>query len=168
LATPEENAGYIRHGIEEIFNRRNMAVADQRFADDIVLHSPAQDEPVRGRENLKSFIRQLHTAFPDMHVTVEDLVAAGDRVVTRCTTRGTQDGEYFGTPPTGHAVTVNEVQIYRVVDGRIVELWLVFNVLGVLQQLRLIPPKGLPRPVMEVMCWVQRRATAKKRARATA
>jgi len=163
LATPEENAGYIRHGIEEIFNRRNFAVADERFADDVVLHSPAQDEPVKGRENLKGFIRKIHTAFSDLHVTVEDLVAAGDRVVTRCTTRGTHDGDYFGTPPTGHPVTVSEVQIYRVVDGRIVELWLVFNVLGVLQQIRLIPAGGLPLALLRVLCWVQRRSTKKRK-----
>ena len=163
MATADENAGYIRHGIEEIFNRRNMAVADERFAEDIVLHSPAQDEPVRGRQNLKGFIGKLHTAFPDLHVTVEDLVASGDRVVTRCTTRGTQDGDYFGTPPTGHAVTISEVQIYRVVDGTIVELWLLFNVLGVLQQLHIMPAGGLPRPIMELLCWVQRRGTVKKK-----
>ena len=163
MSTTEENAGYIRHGIEEIFNRRNMAVADERFAEDIVLHSPAQREPMRGRATLKGFIGKLHTAFPDMRVTLEDLVAAGDRVVTRCTTRGTQDGDYFGTPPTGNPVTMSEVQIYRVVDGRIVELWLFFNVLDVLVQLGVIPPKGLPRPVLELICWGQRRASRKRR-----
>jgi steroid delta-isomerase-like uncharacterized protein len=163
VASAEENAAYIRHGIEEIFNRRNMTIADERFAEDIVLHSPAQDEPLRGRETLKEFIGKLHTAFPDMHVTLEDLVTAGDRVVTRCTTRGTQDGEYFGTPATGNSVIVNEVQIYRVVDGKIVELWLVFNVLGVLQQLGVIPAKGLPRPLLELICWGQRRASRKRR-----
>ncbi len=163
MSTSEENAGYIRHGIEEIFNRRNMAIADERFADGIVLHSPSQREPMQGRAILKGFIQKLHTAFPDMHVTVDDLVAAGDRVVTRCTTRGTQDGDYFGTPPTGNSVTVSEVQIYRVVDGQIVELWLVFNVLDVLQQLGVIPPNGLPRPLLELICWGQRRGSRKRR-----
>lgn len=161
----EENAGYIRHGIEEIFNKRNMAVADVRFADDIVLHSPAQAEPMRGRQTLKDFIGKLHSAFPDLRVSIEDLVASGDRVVTRCTTTGTQDGEYFGIPPTGNRVTMTEVQIYRVVNGRIVELWLVFNVLGVLQQLGVIPPRGLPPPIVRLIAWRQRRLSRKKASR---
>jgi steroid delta-isomerase-like uncharacterized protein len=163
VSSAEENAGYIRHGIEEIFNRRNMSVADLRFADDVVLHSPAGREPLRGRETLKGFIGKLHTAFPDLRVSVEDLVAAGDRVVTRCTTRGTQDGDYFGTPPTGNAVTMSEVQIYRIVDGRIVELWLLFDVLGVLQQLGVIPANGLPAPLLSLICWNQRRASRRRR-----
>ena len=157
----EVNAGYIRHGIEEIFNKGNLAVADERFADDIVLHSPAQAEPMRGRETLKEFVVKLRRAFPDLRITVEDCVAAGDRVVTRCTTRGTQTGDYFGVPPTNRAVTMSEVQIYRVIDGKIVELWLEFNVLGVLQQLGMIPAGGFPPPLMALLAWRQRRGARK-------
>lgn len=153
----EENAGYIRHGIAEMFNKGNLAVGDVRFADDILLHSPASEQPLRGRETVKGFIRQIRSAFPDLNVTVEDLIASGDRVVTRCTTRGTQRGDYFGTPPTNRRVEISEVQIYRIVDGQIQELWLVFNVLGVLQQLGMIPARGFPKPLLQILASVQRR-----------
>lgn len=159
--TPEENASTIREGIEAMFNRGDFAVADVRFADEIVLHSPAQDEPMRGRETLKGFIRTLRAAFPDLQVTVEDTIAQGDRVVTRCTTRGTHRGDYFGTPPTNRRVAISEVQIYRVVDGQIVEMWLVFNVLGVLQQMGMIPAGGFPAPLLALLAWFQRRGARK-------
>ena len=155
--SPEENAATIRQGIEEMFNRGDLAIADVRFAEDIILHSPAQDTPMRGRETLKGFIRRLRTAFPDMHVTIEDTIAVGERVVTRCTTRGTHRGDYFGTPPTNRRVAISEVQIYRVVDGQIVEMWLVFNVLGVLQQMGMIPAGGFPAPLLAILAWFQRR-----------
>ncbi len=155
--TAEENAAAIREGIEAMFNRGDLALADIRFAEDIVLHSPAQEAPMRGRETLKGFIRALRAAFPDLQVTVEETIAQGDRVVTRCTTRGTHRGDYFGTPPTHRRVAIGEVQIYRVADGRIVEMWLVFNVLGVLQQMGMIPAGGFPKPLLALLAWSQRR-----------
>lgn len=161
MVPAEENAATIRLGIEQMFNQGNLAMAETRFAEDIVLHSPAQDEPMRGRETLKDFIRKLRTAFPDLHMTVEDCIAHGDRVVTRCITRGTQRGDYFGTPPTNRRVAITEVQIYRIEDGQIVEMWLVFNVLGVLQQLGMIPAGGFPAPLLALLAWFQRRGVRK-------
>ncbi len=79
----EANAGYIRHGIEEMFNHGRFAVADERFADGILLHSPASEQPIRGRSEVVGFVRKLRTAFPDLHMEIEDLIADGDRVVTR-------------------------------------------------------------------------------------
>ena len=81
------------------------------------------------------------------------------RIVTRCTTTGTHLGDYFGVPPTGRRVEITEVQIFRIEDTRIQELWLVFDVLGVLQQLHMIPAGGLPGPVMAALAWVQRQRT---------
>jgi steroid delta-isomerase-like uncharacterized protein len=154
-----QNAEYIRHGVEYLFNRGDLTVADERFADDILLHSPASEEPIRGRDAVVDFIVKLRVAFPDLHMVIQDLVAAGDRVVTRCTSTGTHLGDYFGVPPTGHRVEITEVQIFRIEDTRIRELWLVFDVLGVLQQLHMIPAGGLPGPVMAGLAWVQRRRT---------
>lgn len=158
-----QNVSYIRHGIEHLFNRGDLTVADERFADDIVLHSPASREPIRGRAAVVEFVIRLRVAFPDLHVRVDDVIAQGDRVVTRCTTTGTHQGDYFGVPPTGQRVNVTEVQIFRIADTRIQELWLVFNVLGVLQQLGMVPPNGMPAPVMAVLAWVQRRRTSSVR-----
>jgi steroid delta-isomerase-like uncharacterized protein len=154
-----QNAEYIRHGVEHLFNRGDLTVADDRFAEDILLHSPATERPVQGRAAVVDFIVKLRVAFPDLHMAVEDLIAASDRIVTRCTTTGTHLGDYFGVPPTGHRVEITEVQIFRIEDTRIHELWLVFDVLGVLQQLHMIPAGGLPPPVMAGLAWLQRRRT---------
>lgn len=152
-----QNIEFIRHGVEHLFNRGDLTVADDRFADGIELHSPASADPVRGRENVVEFIVKLRVAFPDLHVTIEDLIADDDRVVTRCRTTGTQLGDYFGVPPTHRRVVIDEIQIFRIQDTQIQELWLSFNVLGVLQQLGMVPPGGPPAPVMRLLAWVQRR-----------
>lgn len=155
LAT--RNAELIRHGIEHLFNRGDLTVADERFADHILLHSPASAAPARGRSAVVDFIVKLRIAFPDLHVEIVDLVADHDRVVTRCATTGTHLGDYFGVPPTGHRVEITEVHLFRIEDARLEELWLVFDVLGVLQQMHMVPAGGLPGPVMGALAWAQRR-----------
>ena len=108
------------------------------------------------------FIRQLRTAFPDLHLVVSDLIAEGDRVVTRCTTSGTHLGDYFGVPPTGRHVVISEVQVFRITDTRIQELWLTFNVLGLLGQIGMIPAGGLPQPLVAVIAQVHRMLQRRK------
>jgi steroid delta-isomerase-like uncharacterized protein len=107
----------LRRGYDEILNRGNFAYADATFAADVVLHAPVQQEPIRGLEAFKDLIRQIRSAFSDMEVTVEDIFGEDDLIAVRFTTRGTQDGDYFGIPPTGRHVTVNEIEFFRVVDG---------------------------------------------------
>ena len=78
-------------------------------------------------------------AFPDLHETVEDIFAEGDKVVTRFTMRGTHQGELMGIPPTGKQVTMTGMTIHRIVSGKIVEDWVVADFLGMMQQLGTIP-----------------------------
>ncbi|MEV0151345.1 MULTISPECIES: ester cyclase [unclassified Nonomuraea] len=80
----------------------------------------------------------LLRAFPDIHVTVEDLLADGDKIVARQTVTGTNSGEYRGMPPTGRSVTYNEIFIARFADGRITDLWGVVDVYSQLRQLGLV------------------------------
>jgi len=82
------------------------------------------------------------TAFPDVHFTIEDQIAEGDRVVTRWTARGTHQGPLVGIPPTSKQVTMSGIAIYRLVDGKIVEQWGVNDMLGLLQQLGVVPILG--------------------------
>jgi steroid delta-isomerase-like uncharacterized protein len=81
----------------------------------------------------------LHRAFPDLHVTVEDVVAEGDKVVSRNSVTGTHQGDYMGLPATGRPVAYNEIFIFRFVDGRIAETWGVVDVLAQMRQLGVIP-----------------------------
>jgi predicted ester cyclase len=80
----------------------------------------------------------LLRAFPDLQVNVEDLIAEGDKIVSRNTVTGTQQGEYMGLPPTGKSVTYNEIFIFRFVNGRIAETWGVVDVLSQMRQLGVI------------------------------
>ena len=93
----------------------------------------------RGAQKLKEVFTRLHRAYPDLHVRIEDLVAEGDKVVSRNTVTGTHQGEYMGIPATGKSVTYNEIFIARFADGLIAETWGVVDVLSQMRQLGAIP-----------------------------
>jgi len=88
-----------------------------------------------GAAALKHVWSVLLAAFPDLHLTVEDVIAEGDRVVVRNTVTGTHRGEYMGLPPTGKSVTYNEIFIFRFANGRVAETWGVVDVLSQMKQL---------------------------------
>jgi steroid delta-isomerase-like uncharacterized protein len=92
-----------------------------------------------GAGKLKEVFARLHRAYPDLHVTIEDLIEEGDKVVSRNTVTGTNLGEYMGRPPTGKSVTYNEIFIFRFAGGRIAETWGVVDVLAQMRQLGMIP-----------------------------
>ena len=92
-----------------------------------------------GIEGSKQFIGMYLTAFPDLHFTVEDMIAEGDKVVARLTTQGTQTGPFLGIPPTGKHTSIGCIDINRMAGGKIVEHWLEMDTLGLLQQLGAIP-----------------------------
>jgi steroid delta-isomerase-like uncharacterized protein len=92
-----------------------------------------------GAQALKEVFAQLHRAFPDLHVTVEDLIEERDKLVGRNSVTGTHQGEYMGLPPTGKTVAYNEIFIFRFVNGRIAETWGVVDVFSQMKQLGVIP-----------------------------
>lgn len=124
----------------EALNRRQLDTVDEIVSDDVVIRGTEGD--LRGRDALKADTRKYLEAFPDLSVAVEDLIAEGDRVVARTTVRGTQTGELEGIPPTGRAVEVADVDIYRIADGKIVEIWYQFDRFATMQQLGLLPDEG--------------------------
>jgi len=91
------------------------------------------------RGTVKEVFARLHRAFPDLHITIEDLIAEGDKAVARNTVTGTHQGEYMGLPPTGKSIPYNEIFIVRLADGRIAETWGVVDVLSQMRQLGAIP-----------------------------
>lgn len=111
---------------------------EEVYAEDLVWHEPDQD--VRGLEEAGRFVAVYKTAFPDLSVTVEDMVAEEDKVVSRVTIRGTHEGEIeeFG-PPTGRRIELEGLTMHRLENGRIVEEWERYDNLSLLQQLGLIP-----------------------------
>ncbi|NBE92950.1 ester cyclase [Nonomuraea sp. KC401] len=114
------------------------ATIDEVFHPDVIFHAPVPTD-VTGTQALKEVWTVLLSAFPDIHVEVEDVIAEGDRLVSRHTVTGTHQGEFRGLPPTGRSVAYNEIFVYRFANGRIVELWGVVDILTQLRQLGAVP-----------------------------
>ena len=134
----EENKAQFRRFIEEVENQRNVDVVDEFFAADYVDHNPPPfGEP--GIEGFKQALGMFFSAFPDLHVAVEDLIAEGDKVMSRMTTRGTHQGELMGIAPTGKQIAIAEIHIVRYSGGKVVEHWGMEDNLGMMQQLGVIP-----------------------------
>jgi steroid delta-isomerase-like uncharacterized protein len=136
----EQNRLLVRRGIEEVYNRGNLAVVDELVAHDFVIHLPSEE--IRGPEGAKRYVAALRAAFPDLQITIEDQLADGDKVATRWTARGTHTGAFQGIPPTGKRGSMTGIDIDRIADGRVVECWMNSDDLGLLQQLGVVPPPG--------------------------
>ncbi|HKV59025.1 MAG TPA: ester cyclase [Ktedonobacteraceae bacterium] len=134
----EENKVRVRQLYEEVFNNKNLAAIDDYFAANVIDHSLPPGAP-GGIEGVKLTIGMFAGAFPDMHITVEDLIAEGDRVMARWTLRGTHQGASLGMPPTGKQFSIPGVSIVRLSGGKSVEQWVIHDQFGMLQQLGLIP-----------------------------
>jgi steroid delta-isomerase-like uncharacterized protein len=111
---------------------------DEIVEPDVLIRTPLPVDAT-GAQALEQVTVMLLRAFPDLHLTVEDLIAEGDKVVGRTVVTGTHHGEYMGHSPTGKSITYNEIFIFRFVDGRIAETWGVVDVFSQMQQLGVIP-----------------------------
>ena len=143
----EDNKALVRRLIEVVWNQGNLAVFDELYAPDFIFHDPGLPQ-VRTREEDKQWIAGILKAFPDFHLTIEDLIAEGDQVVVRLTARGTNIGDLGAPAPhpaTGKLVTITGNVIARVANGQFVEIWHQVDWLGMFQQLGLIPAPGQAR-----------------------
>lgn len=127
----------------EAFNRRNLDECAALLAPDYVWHGPGME--AKGPEGWKQVAEMYINAFPDVVLTIDDLIAEGDRVVVRWTARGTHRGELAGVAASGRSVTVPGIIISRVINGRIVEDHEIFDNLGMFQQIGTLP--ALPASV---------------------
>ena len=107
------------------------------YADGIVMHEP--DEDVRGIEGMTQFVSMIRSGLPDLRITLEDVIAEGDKVVSRWRAQGTHQGELMGIAPTGNEVAITGITITRIEDGKIVEEWENWDALGMMQQIGAVP-----------------------------
>jgi predicted ester cyclase len=131
--------------IEESFNQGNFALADELVAPNAVDHdpaTPAQMRGLRGPELLKRTVDMYRVAFPDVRISVDDVIVAGDKVVLRWHSEGTHRGELAGLAPTGARGSVTGISIDQWKDGKIVETWTEWDNLGLARQLGAAPPEG--------------------------
>lgn len=134
----EQNKSIVRRWVEEGWNKENLAVVDQIYTPNFVQHD-SSPVPVTSSEALKHYVAGYKSAFPDLHFTIDDLIAEGDRVVWRFTSKGTNNGPFMGMPPTGKRGVVPGIVVFRFEDSRIAEAWVNFDALSLLQQLGVIP-----------------------------
>ena len=137
----EENKALTRRLIEEMFNKRNLGVIDEFASPNAVDHSAPPGTPP-DPEGIKQMLGMFLNAFPDLNITIEDMIAEGDKVVGRITMSGTHRGEFMGVVPTGKQITLGLIDITRFADGKIVERWSEGDMLGMMQQLGVVPPPG--------------------------
>jgi predicted ester cyclase len=137
----EDNKALVRRFYEEVFNQKNTTAIAEFIDPTFVDHSLPPGLP-GGIEGARQYIGMYLTAFPDLHLTVEDLIAEGDKVVARFTGGGTQQGAYMNIPPTGKQMTATVIDMFRIAGSKFVEHWLEFDALGMMQQLGVIPAPG--------------------------
>src|SRR5215212_9864066 len=138
----EETKAVARRWFEDFFNSGNLEVTDEIIAPDHVNHDPTLPDIPTGPEGQKQIVNLYRGAFTNAHISVEDQLAEGDRVVTRWTGSGTHQGELMGVAPTGNQVRITGITINRVSGGKIVESWSNYDALGMMQQIGAIPERG--------------------------
>jgi steroid delta-isomerase-like uncharacterized protein len=144
LTTAERKMSFVRDFVEEGINKGNLSKVDECIAESFVDHNGAPGmEP--GPEGVKKAISAFRMAFPDLHFTIDGMMAEGEKVVVRWTGTGTFNSEFLGNPPSGKPITVSGVDIIRMANDKIAERWATYDYLGVLMQLGISPqPAQLP------------------------
>jgi steroid delta-isomerase-like uncharacterized protein len=140
----ETNKTLSRRFLEEVWNKGNLAVLNEIIAKDHINSGPGTLPGLpTGPEGSKQLVTVYRNAFPDVHFTIDEQIAEGDKVVTRWTAHGTHQGELVGIPATGKSSTVTGINVDRVVNGKIAESWGIFDQFGMMQQLGVIPTPEL-------------------------
>ena len=132
-----ENSAVSRRILDEVWNKRNMAVIDELVDADFIFHDPMAPQAASGVESYKMFVKANLAAFPDLHLTVHDSIGEGETVATRWTATGTHTGDLGGIPATGRTVSITGMNFSRIVNGEFVESWGSWDRLGMFQQLGL-------------------------------
>ncbi|HMA34126.1 MAG TPA: ester cyclase [Chloroflexia bacterium] len=135
----EANKAIVRRFLEEAWNQKNPAVADELLAPTYVYRS-SESAAVLGPAESKQLIGLFATAFPDAAATIEGIVAEADQVAVRWTIHATHQGDFGGLPPTGKRVVMVGMEFFRLEGGQIVERWSNSDTLGLLQQLGVVSP----------------------------
>jgi predicted ester cyclase len=119
----EQNKALVRAYYDRVINGRDLDAVDQFFADERIV------------EGVRRGCFAYFNAFPDLHCSLDELVAEGDKVFLRTTMTGTHDGEYKGIDPTGRHVSTEAAEVFRIEDGRFIGYWCMTNVAGLMRQL---------------------------------
>lgn len=135
----ETNKAIVSRYFEQVWNNGRLDLIEEFFTEDIVEHGVPQIPGLNGRDSLKAVIGGVREGLPDLHLTLHEVVAEGDKVVTRSSWEGTHRGELMGIQATDRQLTNSGAAIFRLADARIVEIWNFSDNLSLMQQLGVIP-----------------------------
>ncbi len=145
----DQNKTLVRRFFDEMCNGRKLGIAEELFAANHVYHDP-QTPTGAGPEGMKQVIATYQTAFPDAHWDVQEMIAAeNDLVVTRWIGSGTDKVGLMGIPATGKSLRVEGIWMHRIAQNKIVESWVVWDTLGMLQQMGVVPMMGAAKVTAE-------------------
>lgn len=134
----EENKAIYRRYIQEAFNKGHLEVLDELLSPSYVYQDAPPDIPA-GPAGIKHLVNMFRSAFPDLHISIEEQAAEGNKVFSRSIMTGTHKGELFGIKPTGKCVSMKGMTMVKVEDGKIIESWVSNDVMGMMKQLGAIP-----------------------------
>jgi len=132
----KKNKDFLAAFTADYWNKHNIAAFDNYFTSDFLYHSA---EGEMNGEQYKGLCRAYIDAFPDLQITTDDLIAEDDKVTKVWTAHCTHKGDFMGIPPTGKSIVVKGIEVFRIADGKVAELWACMDNLGMLQQLGAIP-----------------------------
>lgn len=140
----EVNKELVLRMYEEVWNRKNLDFINEAVSTEFKDHPPKRffEVPIRGRESLHEAAVGFHAGIPDFHDRAIEIVAEGDRVVYLGEITGTHTGTLFGVPPTGKPIKVLGINYFRMEDGKVAERWGIFDVMGMMQQIGILPSPG--------------------------
>jgi steroid delta-isomerase-like uncharacterized protein len=146
----EQNKTIVRRLFDELWNKGNLPVADELIAPTYTHHDASTPDLGRGPESEKKRVTLYRTAFSDLRLTVEDMIAEGETVVARWSCRGAHKGDLNGIAPTGKQFVISGVSIVRFTGGKMVEGWINWDALGLMQQLSVVPELGKAKAVAAI------------------
>ena len=137
----QQNKELIRRWFEEVWNRGSADALNEILASNAKIHNLPTDPSCgqNGPCEFQPLVEKFRSALPDLNITVDDMIAEGDKVVARCTVRGTHRGDALGFAPTEKAVEITGITIARIENNQIVEGWNNFDFMRMFQQLGVLP-----------------------------
>jgi steroid delta-isomerase-like uncharacterized protein len=132
----EDNKILYRHIVEEVWNSCNLEMVDEFIDTNCIFHAFEKD--LKGSEQFRQYAEELLTVFPDIHFTIEDLIAERDRIVSHWTATGTQKSEFMEIPATNKNIEFQGATILRIAGGKVIELWAYWDRLSVMKQLGVV------------------------------
>jgi steroid delta-isomerase-like uncharacterized protein len=142
LMSAEENKKVVQRFWKAWEEEDFVDLIDELLAPDYVNHSPGMPDQPTGPEGVKAVVGMFRSGMPDLRVTIDDMIAEGDKVATRYTIEGTHEGELYGVPPTGRRLSIESMIVERVSGGQIEEHRRTTDTLDMMQQLGVFPESG--------------------------